>query len=105
MKIWELGWITKVVAQEPNIIRNSETIYVSVKEWTFNSNTDRNNFKQKTESTILFRKKYDKETFMSEWAAVYFFVYVLLNNYNISGDWFAIYDDKEIMCSYYAFIK
>ena len=36
-------------------------IYISVKEWTFNSNIDRNNFKQKTASTITFRKKYDKE--------------------------------------------
>ena len=55
-----------LVAQIPKIIRYSEMIYVSVKEWTFNSNIDRNNFKQKTASTILFRKKYDKEKFMSE---------------------------------------
>ena len=41
-------------------------IYISVKEWTFNSNIDRNNFKQKTVSTITLRKKYDKEKMMSQ---------------------------------------
>ena len=54
------------VVQRTKNIRNSEMIYVSVKEWTFNSNIDRNNFKQKTASTTTFRKKYDKETFKSE---------------------------------------
>ena len=54
------------VVQRPKTIRYSEMIYVSVKEWTFNSNIDRNNFKQKTASTITFRKKYDKEKIMSE---------------------------------------
>ena len=54
------------VVQRPKNIRYSEMIYVSVKEWTFNSNIDWNNFKQKTVSTILFRKKYDKEKCMSQ---------------------------------------
>ena len=54
------------VVQRTKNIRNSEMIYVSVKEWTFNSNIDRNNFKQKTVSTITFSKKYDKENIMSE---------------------------------------
>ena len=75
-----------------------------VKVWIFNSNIDRNNFKQKTVSIITFRKKYDKENIMSEWTPVYLFAYILLNNYNISGGIYTICDDKEIMCSYYAFI-
>ena len=54
------------VVQRSKDIRYSEMIYVSVKEWKFNSNTDWNNFKQKTVSTITLRKKYDKEKFMSE---------------------------------------
>ena len=39
---------------------------VSVKEWKFNSNIDRNNVTQKTVSSNIFRKKYDKQNFMSE---------------------------------------
>ena len=54
------------VVRRPTNIRNSEMIYVSLKERTFNSNIDRNNVKEKTVKSINFRKKYDKETIMSE---------------------------------------
>ena len=53
-------------SSETKNIRYSEIIYISVKEWTFNSNIDRNNVKQHTVSSINFRKKYDKETILSQ---------------------------------------
>lgn len=54
------------VVQKPKNIRYSEMLSVSVKEWKFNSNIDRNNVTQKTVSSNIFRKKYDKQNFMSE---------------------------------------
>ena len=66
MKIQEVGQVMNFVVQKPKNIRYSEMLSVSVKEWKFNSNIDRNNVTQKTVSSNIFRKKYDKQNFMSE---------------------------------------